>query len=100
MRDQEIHDKIKDRSTRAMKKSSKLQRNQISITEEKRIERGCEANGDPDEALEFFPRWNGSHVDLSLGNALLKLYAKTSSVKTAARFILKMPKKMWFLGAP
>ncbi|KAM2499413.1 hypothetical protein PS1_041570 [Malus domestica] len=43
---------------------------------------------------------NGSHVDLSLGNALLKLYAKTSSVKTAARFILKMPKKMWFLGAP
>ncbi|KAM2955969.1 hypothetical protein FF2_023152 [Malus domestica] len=34
--------------------------------------------------------------DLSMGNALLNLYAKTGSIKTAARLFMKM----WFLGAP
>ncbi|KAM0958003.1 hypothetical protein EV1_023110 [Malus domestica] len=36
---------------------------------------------------------NGFDSDLSLGNALLNLYAKTGSVKTAARLFTKMPEK-------
>ncbi|KAB2610165.1 pentatricopeptide repeat-containing protein [Pyrus ussuriensis x Pyrus communis] len=71
---------------------------------------GYEQNGDPEKALEFFSRMvmccsacaqlsnfrigscvhsvfirNGFDSNLSLGNALLNLYAKTGSVKTAAR---------------
>ncbi|KAM1491261.1 hypothetical protein PS1_023733 [Malus domestica] len=34
---------------------------------------------------------NGFNSDLSLGNALLNLYAKTGYVKTAARLFMKMP---------
>ncbi|KAM2652324.1 hypothetical protein EV2_024097 [Malus domestica] len=36
---------------------------------------------------------NGLDSHLSLGNALLNLYAKTGSVKTAARLFMKMPEK-------
>ncbi|KAM0958011.1 hypothetical protein EV1_023116 [Malus domestica] len=36
---------------------------------------------------------NGFNSDLSLGNALLNLYAKTGSVKTAARLFMKMLEK-------
>ncbi|KAM2955970.1 hypothetical protein FF2_023153 [Malus domestica] len=36
---------------------------------------------------------NGLDSDLSLGNALLNLYAKTGSVKTAARLFMKMLEK-------
>ncbi|KAB2610178.1 pentatricopeptide repeat-containing protein [Pyrus ussuriensis x Pyrus communis] len=36
---------------------------------------------------------NGFNSNLSLGNALLNLYAKTGSVKTAARLFMKMPEK-------
>ncbi|XP_048435293.1 putative pentatricopeptide repeat-containing protein At3g01580 [Pyrus x bretschneideri] len=36
---------------------------------------------------------NGFDSDLSLGNALLDLYAKAGSVKTAARLFTKMPEK-------
>ena len=36
---------------------------------------------------------NGFDSDLSLGNALLNLYAKTGSVKTAARLFRKMQEK-------
>ncbi|CAN6708912.1 unnamed protein product [Malus baccata var. baccata] len=60
---------------------------------------------DPEEALEFFYQMvmharvnpdramNQFDSDLSLGNALLNLYAKTGSVKTAARLFTKMPEK-------
>ncbi|KAM1712591.1 hypothetical protein ACFX12_023454 [Malus domestica] len=36
---------------------------------------------------------NGFDSDLSLGNALLNLYAKTGLVKTATRLFTKMPEK-------
>ncbi|KAM1953910.1 hypothetical protein ACFX16_023655 [Malus domestica] len=36
---------------------------------------------------------NGFDSDLSLGNVLLNLYAKTGSVKTATRLFTKMPEK-------
>ncbi|KAM1410718.1 hypothetical protein ACFXTO_023672 [Malus domestica] len=67
---------------------------------------GYEQNGDPEEALEFFyqmvmharitPKFlteNRFDSDLSLGNALLNLYGKTGSVKTATRLFMKMPEK-------
>ncbi|KAM2416350.1 hypothetical protein ACFX1W_023331 [Malus domestica] len=65
---------------------------------------GYEHNGDLEQALEFFSRIvmlgliNPDRVTLvsavsAHSNAFLNLYAKTSSVKTAARLFTKMPEK-------